>query len=143
MSKLHEIREVYLEDIIKIQKMTKSIVAEPLGEVVEDELTGDQSKLSWCGMCTYFILDEKSNAVKIGHTRGLVVDRMVDVQVGNPNKLRIIGVIPKGDSKEYAEQELHRGFKDFHMCGEWFRYNDEIKSFIRNLPKYCQQEESP
>jgi len=33
MSKLHEIREVYLSDIIKIQKSTKSIVAEELGEL--------------------------------------------------------------------------------------------------------------
>ncbi len=33
MSTHREIEEVYLSDIIKIQKMTKSIVAEELGEL--------------------------------------------------------------------------------------------------------------
>lgn len=33
MSKLHEIREVYLEDIAKKSKMTKGIIGESLGEI--------------------------------------------------------------------------------------------------------------
>jgi len=84
----------------------------------------------------YFILDEKSNAVKIGHTKGPIVDRIVEIQVGNPNELRIIAVIPEWSSIKHREKRLHRKFKDLNTRGEWFRYEDEIRSFIQNLPKY-------
>ena len=43
MSKLHEIREVYLEDINRKQKMSKGIIAESLGEM--NKMGEEMSKL--------------------------------------------------------------------------------------------------
>jgi len=129
MSTFREIEQVYKDDIIRKQKMIKDM-AENLGEM-EGEL--DQS--SFYEDSTYFILDAKSNAVKIGKTSQTIKEKMVSIQYGNPNKLRVIAVIERED----IEEELHLKFRRLRMRGEWFRYEGELKSFIEDLPQECNQ----
>lgn len=123
MSTFREIEEVYLEDIIKKQKMTKSIVAESIGELMSLDRED-----------AYFILDEKSNAVKIGIS-WFIEKRLRAIQSCNPNKLKIIAIIPCGD-----ENELHCKFEDFWIHGEWFKYEGELKSYIEKLPKFVKHD---
>lgn len=128
MSTFREIEEVYKDDIIKKQKMVK-FTAENIGD-----MEGELDQTAYYHDCVYFILDAKSNAVKIGVSHS-VTERMIDVQVGNPNKLKVIAVITLRDSEQGdIEGELHRRFRHFRMRGEWFRYEGELKSFIENLP---------
>ncbi len=128
MSTHREIEEAYKDEIIKKSKMVKFT-----GENVGD-MEGELNQASFYHESVYFILDAKSNAVKIG-TSHSVEERMIDIQVGNPNKLRVIAVIPQGDSEQgNIEKELHGKFKHLRMRGEWFKYDGELKSFIKNLP---------
>ena len=123
MSKWHEIREVYLNDIIKKQKMSKGITGESPGEM-DGELFQD----------VYFILDEKNNAVKIGAS-WFTEKRLPAIQAHNPNKLKIIAEIFRGD-----EKRLHRRFENLHIHGEWFKYEGELKSFIQELPSFVNRD---
>jgi hypothetical protein len=88
----------------------------------------------------YFVLDEKSNAVKIGKAN--VIDtRLTDLQIGNPNPLQVIHHI-KCDSEEDSfmkERYFHNMFEDLHIRGEWFQYDqsmfDELilENFVSNV----------
>jgi hypothetical protein len=75
----------------------------------------------------YFILDKISNAVKIGKAND-VLDRLSTLQTGNPNKLILLGYI-ECISEKYSfliEKQYHQKFKDLHLNGEWFRYDEKI-----------------
>lgn len=84
----------------------------------------------------YLILDEDSNAVKIGKAND-VHQRLSDLQTGNPNFLKVISVIECESSKhaEELESELHDVYKDLRKRknGEWFYYDKEaFKELITN-----------
>jgi hypothetical protein len=72
----------------------------------------------------YFILDEVSNAVKIGKAND-VHNRLGELQVGNPNPLKIIHYINCVNERDSLIQEkiFHTKFDSFHMRGEWFRFD--------------------
>lgn len=87
----------------------------------------------------YIIESEKQQAIKIGY----IVDksdleksferlraRVSGIQVGNPWELKIIGLI-KGNYAE--EQELHKQFSTYRLCGEWFSNCYEVMSIVRGM----------
>jgi hypothetical protein len=78
----------------------------------------------------YFILDQKSNAVKIGFTADKSGDRLSGVQVGNPNPLSVIKSI-NGTMRQ--EKELQAQFAHLKMIGEWFEATDELRQFINEV----------
>jgi hypothetical protein len=57
---------------------------------------------------------------------------MIDLQIGNPYPLRVLGVIAAGTYQN--EGLIHRHFEDSRMQGEWFRYSARLQSFIK---RYC------
>jgi hypothetical protein len=75
----------------------------------------------------YFILNEAENLVKIGYSHN-PWNRVKQLQVSNGNKLKLIYYVLGDKNFEYA---LHLKFKDFKTSGEWFKYNDVIKNWIR------------
>ena len=73
----------------------------------------------------YFILDEKSNALKIGKAND-VYDRINKLQTGNPNKLKLMHYI-NCSSEEHSfllEKQYHKKFKHLRINGEWFEYDE-------------------
>lgn len=82
----------------------------------------------------YFILDEKSKAVKIGKAND-IEDRISSLQTGNPNQLKLIGYI-KCNSEQHSfmlEKQYHEKFKEFRGNGEWFVYDEKLfEDFIQN-----------
>lgn len=75
----------------------------------------------------YFLLDEESDAVKIGHSASDVAARITNHQIGNPRPLRLLGVMP-GDVR--FEHELHRRFLLHLIRGEWFKYSGAVKEYL-------------
>ena len=80
-------------------------------------------------MHVYFILDEKSNAIKIGKANH-IQERFSDLQTGNPNPLQVIYYIKCSTEQksEELEKTLHRKFESFRIRpnGEWFTYNESF-----------------
>lgn len=58
--------------------------------------------------------------------------RLVSIQTGNSNKLRIISTILGGRRRERL---LHEEFKDSRLTGEWFKPTKRLLDFINNLNK--------
>ena len=81
----------------------------------------------------YFILDEKSNALKIGYAAD-VDSRFSSIQTGNPNPLVILHTIKCRSERHAAnlEKELHIRFGQYRLRGEWFTFDVELfKEFFR------------
>jgi hypothetical protein len=98
------------------------------GKMLRYEIT-DLQPCKALPMDLYFILH--GNFVKIGQA----VDpnkRLTELQVGTPEKLKILAIIPKMGS---VERFCHKKFKHLHSRGEWFKYTEEIDSFIEELKK--------
>lgn len=70
-----------------------------------------------------------SQFIKIG-TSTNVETRLKGLQTGSPIKFKIQAILD-GDFK--TESGLHEMFKHIRYNGEWFRYTDELKWFIRAI----------
>jgi T5orf172 domain len=97
--------------------------------------------------CTwvYFILCPRENLVKIGFTRDHPDKRLADLRTTNASPLEPLMAIPKGIR---FERMLHDRFARFRDHGEWFRYVDEIQSYIKDTEKkwpdnYSEHREPP
>jgi len=79
------------------------------------------------GSNVYFILDEKSNAVKIGKAND-VQDRLSKLQTGNPNQLQLLWYIPCDNTNDAfeLEAELHMKYESLWIKGEWFTYDESV-----------------
>jgi len=77
----------------------------------------------------YFIKNGEYNQVKIGWSDRPSI-REKELQTGNPNQLKIIGVLPSQESS--VETFLHDRYKIYHIRGEWFKYEGELKTFIED-----------
>lgn len=76
----------------------------------------------------YFILNENKSLVKIGQTIRLK-NRLSSLQTSSAENLCVIGrILTK--RPERLEAKLHKRFAKDRVRGEWFRYSDELKSFI-------------
>jgi Meiotically up-regulated gene 113 len=77
----------------------------------------------------YFARDDRTDMIKIGHSRD-PWKRLSDLQVGNSNRLDLIGVIAA--SKE-IEKLVHGNFPDGHARGEWFYDRGVISQWLMGM----------
>jgi hypothetical protein len=75
---------------------------------------------------TYFILNQKTNMVKIGKSTD-VGTRLISLQTASPDELCVILILP--NIKDFSEKNLHHQFARYHVRGEWFHYDVEVKNF--------------
>lgn len=75
----------------------------------------------------YFIQAESGGPVKIGWSL-TPVERRGQIQYGNPEVLRIIGLIEGSRDKE---AEMHVRFAQSHVRGEWFADTGDLMRLIR------------
>ena len=72
----------------------------------------------------YFIQAEDGGPVKIGCT-GELRGRIRDLQVGNPQKLRVVETISCGElgnhTAHWIERTIHQRLQHLYVRGEWFR----------------------
>lgn len=78
----------------------------------------------------YFILDTKNRLIKIGFSKN-VEARLTNLQVGNVNNLRLLGVCDGGRTKENV---FHKKFVHRKVRSEWFQDCKEIRDCIASLP---------
>lgn len=78
----------------------------------------------------YFILNEKSNAVKIGRAKD-IERRLKSLQTANCNELKLIKTIRVNGSLKAQELEksLHQKFDHLRLLGEWFKAEQELFDF--------------
>ena len=67
--------------------------------------------------------------IKIGLSSN-PVQRVHDLQVGNPEELTLLAVMV---GEESEEARLHARFSKHHIRGEWFKPSDSIWSLIDRL----------
>jgi hypothetical protein len=94
----------------------------------------------------YFILDEKSEAIKIGYT-GNLDSRFSGIQTGNPNPLIILHTIECRSDKQAAdlEKQLHNRFDHLRLSGEWFKNDIKLlqECFKENFKFQIKQKREP
>jgi hypothetical protein len=74
----------------------------------------------------YFVQGETTRLIKIGYA-ACPRRRLIDLQVGSPDKLQILGIIDTtGRDKAY-----HEIFKHLLIRGEWFAPGKELLDYIR------------
>lgn len=77
----------------------------------------------------YFIIDERSQAIKIGWARNPEM-RLQSLQVANPNELRLLGSITGGCG---LEGKIHNQFDHLRIRGEWFRLDFDLLGYLIDL----------
>ena len=79
----------------------------------------------------YFILDPVSSCVKIGKSNN-VKSRMGELQVGNPNELKLLATIFCHDESAAFkfESKLHAAYSHLYLRGEWFKYDGSLQNYI-------------
>jgi len=82
----------------------------------------------------YFIR-QGSTHIKIGYSAD-PNSRLACLQTGSPVKLHLQATM-QGDFK--TETGLHEMFAHLRKKGEWFKYNDELKWFIRMVKEHPEQ----
>ena len=94
----------------------------------------DGEKLAHQAHFVYFILNEDSNAIKIGRAKDLA-KRMKALQTSSPAILRLIKSVQVEGSKEAheLEQSLHRQFSETRLAGEWFKADANLLDYISQL----------
>ena len=73
--------------------------------------------------------------VKIGRSSANLYMRQSRIQVGCPERIKLLGIIRCKDEVEMKsrEKELHRQFKEFQTSGEWYRLTPEISAYIEDF----------
>jgi predicted GIY-YIG superfamily endonuclease len=91
-------------------------------------------KLAHQAHFVYFILNEDSNAIKIGIAKNLA-RRMMSLQTSSPAKLKLIKSIQVTVGKEALEleQSLHNKFREIRLAGEWFKAETYLLEYISQL----------
>lgn len=75
----------------------------------------------------YVIACTKTKTCKIGYSNN-PQKRLKELQVANPNKLKLAKVI-QGTINE--EQTLHKTFEHLRLSGEWFQFGSELKNYFQ------------
>lgn len=78
----------------------------------------------------YFI--RSGDFVKIGFATDLPT-RLSGIKTSNPNDVELLA---KCHGTLETEARFHERFKRHHYRGEWFRYDDEIRSAVQSLGVY-------
>ena len=94
----------------------------------------DGEKLAPQAHFVYFILNEDSNAIKIGRAKDLA-NRMKALQTSSPTRLRLIKLVQiEGvEEAQKLEQSLHKKFNDIRLTGEWFKAEATLLEYISQL----------
>ncbi|NJM47628.1 MAG: GIY-YIG nuclease family protein [Alkalinema sp. RU_4_3] len=94
----------------------------------------DGEKLAHQAHFIYFILNEDSDAIKIGRAKDLA-KRMNALQTSSPAKLKLIKSVQVEGVKEAheLEQSLHRQFHEIRLAGEWFKAEANLLEYINQL----------
>jgi hypothetical protein len=77
----------------------------------------------------YFIQGKCGGAIKIGFSIK-PEERLKALQTGYPDTLLILSMVP---GSEATERAIHKELEAFRMNGEWFRPDDHVISFIKNV----------
>lgn len=77
----------------------------------------------------YFV--KHTDYVKIGFTDN-IRNRLNDLQVSCPVKLKLLGLIEGGLNEESAH---HEKFKHLLSSGEWFNYTQELEDYVTSLDR--------
>lgn len=77
----------------------------------------------------YFVAAQNSGLIKIGVACD-PVSRLRDLQVGSPERLRLLAVTPGTAADERA---LHQRFSAHREHGEWFRPAPEVLALIESV----------
>lgn len=85
----------------------------------------------------YFISDTAETYVKIGITKKLG-NRVSMLQVGNPDKLKLLGTIKGTPETEYI---LHQICYPEKIRGEWFYLTHKVKGLISDLLQQSPEQE--
>lgn len=78
----------------------------------------------------YFIVSAATQSVKIGRARH-PGKRLVDLQVGNADRLHLRAVIAGGEREELS---FHTRFRRYRLRGEWFSLAGDLADFVQSLP---------
>jgi len=73
----------------------------------------------------YFIQRGGDGPIKIGSTRGRPSSRLVAIQVGSAERLRLLGYLRDDESR------VHALFRQHRIGGEWFHPHQDILNFVR------------
>jgi predicted GIY-YIG superfamily endonuclease len=94
----------------------------------------DGEKLAHQAHFIYFILNQDSNAIKIGRTKDLA-KRMKALQTSNPATLKLIKSVQVEGEKaaQDLEQSLHKQFSEMRLAGEWFKAEANLLRYISQL----------
>ncbi|MGG6294977.1 GIY-YIG nuclease family protein [Leptolyngbya sp. AN02str] len=94
----------------------------------------DGEKLAHQSHFIYFVLNEDSNAIKIGRAKDLA-KRLKTLQTSSPAKLKLIKSIQVEGSEDAhkLEQSLHKQFHEIRLAGEWFKAEANLLSYIDQL----------
>lgn len=85
----------------------------------------------------YFIRCGRRGPVKIGKTFGTyqgAMDRLKELQVGNPETLYLLGICDGGRD---LERQLHKRLQAHRLRGEWFKPTAEVMDVIREHASYA------
>lgn len=77
----------------------------------------------------YFVRETGNQYIKIG-TAIDVASRTKGLQTANPRKLHVKAIL---EGSHQTEKELHKLFEKSNVRGEWFKFNDDIKFFVRAI----------
>lgn len=94
----------------------------------------DGDKISHQVYFIYFILNEDSQAIKIGLAKDLT-KRLKALQTSSPAVLKLMKALQVNGAKEARdlEQSLHRQFADIRLTGEWFRAEAALLNYIQQI----------
>ena len=86
----------------------------------------------------YFVQGELTQHIKIG-IAWEPEKRLIDLQVGSPDKLKILLAFRTTHSAQTTERHLHQRFWLYHLHGEWFKPGPELLQFIKECQDHITQ----
>lgn len=81
----------------------------------------------------YFVQGTLVPLIKIGFASNIYA-RFKAMQVGSPDKLRVILLL---NSEDGLEESIHRRFAYLRQHGEWFSPEKELLDYIEDLKEYA------
>lgn len=89
-----------------------------------------ENNIDFNSKLVYFIQAENGGDVKIGSS-SKVDERLKQLQIASPEKLKVTNIIPGGVEKE---KELHKEFKSIKKEGEWFKPTQKLCELAKAKP---------
>lgn len=97
-------------------------LASCIGEKVKEDSKTSQSFV-------YVVQNAHSKVVKIGYTKDLKT-RLRQLQTACSHELTVIKTVEGGKDEE---SHIHLDLKKYRLNGEWFKWNEFVKSYVDSL----------